>query len=80
MDVTTFADTLQKLYIYIFAAAIAIARVTPVVVMVPIFTRLGLSGILQGGVALALGVPMIPIIVPAPDPNTGVICVAGQIP
>lgn len=63
MEVTAFAETLQKLYVYVLAIGLAMARIAPIIAIVPVFTRLGLAGIVQGGVALALGVPLVPMIV-----------------
>jgi type III secretion protein T len=48
---------------YVIAAAIGLARVTGVIVVMPAFTRLGLTGMIQAGVALALTLPLLPFIV-----------------
>lgn len=69
MEAVAFEETLQKLYIHLLAFALAIARITPIVVIVPAFTRLGIAGIVQGGVAMALAIPLVPIIVGVLGPD-----------
>jgi type III secretion protein T len=50
---------------YIRALSFAIARMTGLIIVMPAFTRLGLTGILQGATALALALPVVPVIVAA---------------
>jgi type III secretion protein T len=50
---------------YLMAIGLAIARMTGLIIVMPAFTRLGLTGILQGATALALALPMAPLIVGA---------------
>jgi type III secretion protein T len=50
---------------YITAMAFAIARMTGLVVIMPAFTRMGLTGLLQGAIAFALGLPLVPLIMAA---------------
>lgn len=69
MDATAFSQILQQLYVYVIAAGIATARVTPIVMILPVFTRLGLSGMLRGGVVLALALPIVIAIAPGLGPN-----------
>lgn len=55
------ADSLRELYMGALAPLVAIAipaaRMLGVFTLLPIFTRLGISGLLRGGVALALALP-----------------------
>lgn len=47
---------------YLIAISLAMARMFGLVIIMPAFTRLGLSGILQSAVAIALALPLVPII------------------
>ena len=49
--------------IYILAGAFAIARLIGLITLMPLFSRVPLTGILRNGVALAFAVPIIPMIV-----------------
>jgi type III secretion protein T len=69
MESTAFAEALQKFYVYVLATGLAMARITPILMIVPVFTRMGLAGMVRGGVALALGVPLVPMIVAALGPR-----------
>lgn len=51
--------------VYLVAGALALARMTGLVSVMPAFTRLGLTGVVQNGIALALGLPLVPMIVGA---------------
>lgn len=57
-------QSVEELQIYILAAAVAMARTTAMIIVMPAFSRLGLTGILQGGVALCLSLTMLPVIAP----------------
>jgi type III secretion protein T len=59
-SLTSFKDA----EIYIIAIAVGIARVGAMLTVMPAFTRLGLTGLVRGGTALAFSLPLIPIIVP----------------
>jgi type III secretion protein T len=50
---------------YVRALTFAVARMTGVIIVMPAFTRLGLTGILQGATALALALPVVPVVVAA---------------
>jgi type III secretion protein T len=58
VDPTLFA----RGYAYFLAAGLAIARIGGLVMVAPIFTRLGPTGIIRGAIALALALPMLPFI------------------
>jgi type III secretion protein T len=50
---------------YIRALGFAVARITGLIIVMPAFTRLGMTGILQGATALALALPVVPVVVTA---------------
>jgi type III secretion protein T len=56
VDPTLFA----RGFAYFLAAGLATARTSGLVVVAPIFTRLGLTGMLRGAMALALALPLLP--------------------
>jgi type III secretion protein T len=45
--------------------AFAVARMTGLIIIMPAFTRMGLTGLLQGAAAFAMGLPLVPMIVAA---------------
>jgi type III secretion protein T len=47
---------------YIIAISLSMARMFGLVIVMPAFTRLGLSGILQAAVAIALALPLVPMV------------------
>lgn len=55
----------ERFHEYVTAMAFAVARMTGLIIVMPAFTRLGLTGILQGATALALALPLVPMIVAA---------------
>ena len=50
----------DALFPLIVALGLAMARMTGVVLVLPVFTRLGMTGILRSAVALALAIPAVP--------------------
>jgi type III secretion protein T len=60
-------------FTWIAALALAIARPLAIVTIVPVFSRLGLVGMLRNGVAFALAVPLLPMSAElmATDPRAG---------
>ena len=48
---------------YVVAVGFATARMTGMIVVLPAFTRLGLTGILRGAVAFTLAFPLVPVLV-----------------
>jgi len=65
MEVLAGAKSLEAAQIYVIAAAIALARMTGMIMIMPVFQRLALTGILKGTVALVFAMPVIPFIVGA---------------
>jgi type III secretion protein T len=56
---------METLLGYVALAAVAIARVTAMILVLPVFTRLGLTGMLRTAVAFALALPIIPHMTPS---------------
>ena len=48
---------------YLVAVGFAMARMTGMIIVLPAFTRLGLTGILRAAVTLALAFPLVPVLV-----------------
>jgi type III secretion protein T len=61
----TIAQLSDRLNDYLTAAGLVMARMTGVIIVMPAFTRLGLTGILRGATAFTLALPLIPLVVPA---------------
>ena len=51
---------LETIIPFLSAAGLAMARVLGLILVFPVFTRLGLSGLLRSGVAIGLSLPLIP--------------------
>jgi type III secretion protein T len=51
---------LEHAYQYLVAAGLAFARMLAVMLVMPVFTRIGLTGLLRNGIALALALPLVP--------------------
>jgi type III secretion protein T len=49
-------------YSYFLAAGLAIARIIGLVMVAPTFTRLGATGIIRGAIAMALALPVLPLV------------------
>lgn len=56
-------SSLKDLELYILAGAFALARMAGLMAIMPLFSRLRLTGLLRNGVALALSLPIFPILV-----------------
>ena len=52
MDISLLLSGVEGVETYIISAAIALARMIGLIIIMPAFTRLGLTGILRSGVAL----------------------------
>ena len=63
MPVDPLFEAVGNAQVYILAGAFAIARLLGLMTLMPLFTRVPLTGILRNGVALAFAVPIIPMIV-----------------
>jgi type III secretion protein T len=56
---------LDRLQDYAIATGFALARMAGLISIMPAFTRIGLTGILRGATALALALPVVPMLVAA---------------
>ncbi|TIU34341.1 MAG: EscT/YscT/HrcT family type III secretion system export apparatus protein [Mesorhizobium sp.] len=63
MPVEPLFASIRELQFYLLAGAFALARVTGFMLLMPLFSRVPLPGLLRNGVALALAVPVFPTIV-----------------
>lgn len=55
-------SSVKELETYILAAAFALARFAGMMTVMPLFARIRLTGLLRNGVAIALSIPVIPMI------------------
>ncbi|RVB80612.1 EscT/YscT/HrcT family type III secretion system export apparatus protein [Mesorhizobium sp. M6A.T.Cr.TU.014.01.1.1] len=62
MKMDPIVAVLQEFQVYILAAAFALARMAGLMLLMPLFSRVRLTGVLRNGVALALALPLIPMI------------------
>jgi type III secretion protein T len=65
VNVSDILHTFEPFGDYVRALSFVIARMTGLIMVLPAFTRLGLTGILQGATALALALPVAPLVVAA---------------
>jgi len=65
MDQTSIVAAFERLHDYFIAGGFAVARMTGMITVMPAFTRVGATGILRGAIALALALPLVPIVVQA---------------
>lgn len=65
MDLSVIGDSFRPFNIYLLAAAFALARMISMMAVLPVFTRLGLTGIVRNGIALVLAAPIVPTIAAA---------------
>jgi type III secretion protein T len=56
---------LEPLHIYVLAATIGVARMVGLMTVLPVFLRLGLTGLLRGVIGLVLALPVMPMIAAA---------------
>ena len=55
-------DPFRPLQPYILAAAFALARMLAMMIVFPVFDRLGVTGLIRNSIALVLAIPLIPMI------------------
>lgn len=65
MDFSSIVQPFERLHDYIIATGFALGRMTGLIIVMPAFTRIGLTGILRAATALALALPLVPMIVEA---------------
>jgi type III secretion protein T len=56
-------DPFRQLQPYILAAAFALARMLAMMIVFPVFDRLGVTGLIRNSIALVIAIPLIPMIV-----------------
>src|SRR3954452_11001388 len=56
-------DPFKPLEPYIFAAAFALARMLAMMIVFPVFDRLGVTGFVRNSIAVVISIPLIPMIV-----------------
>lgn len=62
---TDVGDIISAVFPYIIALAVAMARPTGLMAVLPVFTRLGTTPLLRGGMAFGLSLPAVPQILAA---------------
>jgi type III secretion protein T len=66
VDLLSFTgQPLERLYDYLIATGFSLARMSGLIMVMPAFTRMGLTGILRGATALVLALPLVPMMVAA---------------
>jgi type III secretion protein T len=65
VDFSSIIQPFERLHDYIIATAFALGRMSGLIIVMPAFTRMGLTGILRAATALALALPLVPMIVAA---------------
>jgi type III secretion protein T len=63
MDPADIVPSFRGIYEYIVAAGLAFSRISGVMLVMPAFTRVGVTGILRNGIGLALTLPLLPLMV-----------------
>jgi type III secretion protein T len=62
MNEVAILQAFRPVSLHLLAAALAVARMVGVMMVLPVFTRLGVTGILRNGIGLTLAVPVVPMI------------------
>jgi type III secretion protein T len=62
VDPISITALLDRAPVYLFAGSLVLSRMTGLVLVLPVFTRIGLSGFLRSVVALALALPIVPLL------------------
>lgn len=62
MDISPLLNALSQASFHLIAFSLALSRLGGVILVTPAFTRIGLTGIIKGGVGLALAIPLAPMI------------------
>lgn len=65
MNLLSTGQALQHLLVYVLATSLAVARMGGLIIIMPAFTRLGLTSMLKATVAIAFALPIVPMIVAA---------------
>lgn len=65
MDIGQSLSGIKDIELYVMAMAVGMARMAAMIAVMPVFTRLGLTGLIRGGIALVLSLPLLPLVAPA---------------
>jgi type III secretion protein T len=65
MNFSTAILALEPLHIYVIAATVGVARMIGLMTVMPVFLRLGMTGLLRGVAGLVLALPAMPMIAAA---------------
>jgi type III secretion protein T len=65
VDFLSTTPPFERLHDYIMALGFVMARMTGLIIVMPAFTRLGLTGILRGATAFVFALPLVPMVVAA---------------
>ena len=63
METSLLFDALKDLEFYILAGALGLARMVGLMAIMPLFSRIRLTGLVRNGVALAFAIPIMPMLV-----------------
>ncbi len=59
----TFSELVTLIHTFLIAMVLGMARVTGMLIILPIFVRTGITGILRSGVAIAIALPLVPYVI-----------------
>jgi type III secretion protein T len=62
MSVEGVFSSLEQVHLLVFVAALAMARMLGLMVLMALFTRVRMTGLLRNGVAVALSIPLFPLL------------------
>ena len=65
MNSASLLPLFQEIQVYLIAAAFALARITGMLLITPVFSRLALQGMVRNSIGIALCIPLLPMIVEA---------------
>jgi type III secretion protein T len=63
VELTSLAAFLERAPVYLLACGLALSRMAGLVMITPVFTRTGLTGLLRSVVAFVLALPIVPMLV-----------------
>jgi type III secretion protein T len=72
LDLAAFGEIADAVYGYILAMAVAMPRAMGMALVLPLFTRSGITGILRTGFVLAIALPLLPMALAQIQANGGV--------
>jgi type III secretion protein T len=63
VDLLSIGQSLEQLQAYAIATSLALARMSGLIIVMPAFTRIGLTGMLKAAAVIAFALPIVPIVV-----------------